>query len=108
MEREIWKGGVITQPFLKKENDNNLRRASHRKQPIGACGRGQSVSLEQYCGPGSRAGLLRVMCACEREGGWKLEPVLSAQCLLSKRAASQRNGKRARVPHKSILWNSVG
>lgn len=30
---ETWKEGVITQPSLKKENDNNRSRASHGKQP---------------------------------------------------------------------------
>lgn len=106
---ETWKGGVITQPFLKEDNDNNRRKASHRKQTHW-CMSNQSICfcLRGCVGPGSKDTLLHAMCACESESGWKLETVFSPWCLLNKSMASQRNMGRARGPQEGIPQTWVG
>lgn len=106
---ETWKGGVITQPFLKEENDNNRRKASHRKQPRW-CASNQLTCfcLVGWLGPDSKKGPLRAMCAWENESGWKLETVFSPRYLLNKSTASQRNVGRARGLQERIPQTCVG
>lgn len=71
-----WKGGMIPQPFLKTDNDSNLRRASHTKQPP------WWLARPPRCCPGGTAAWL--------EGRPTPQRVSHAQCLLSKRLASRK------------------
>lgn len=96
MRGETWKGGVITQPFLKGENDNNHRRPAIKSSPTGVCQTVNLLLLSGCFGPGSKEGLLCAMWACESESGWKLETVFSPGCWLNRSVASQRNTVRAR------------
>lgn len=97
---ETWTAGMITQPFLKEENDNNHRRACHGKQPRGCLWTSQSASAQ-----GDILGLVQretcsVPCVLWKwkwvgTGGWSQSP-----CLLNTSLASQRNKPRLRGPRR--------
>lgn len=105
---ETWKGGVITQPFLKEENDNNCRKASHRKQPCW-CMSNQSIC---FC-LGDVLGLVQrkacsVPCVPGNAKVGGNQRLFSPWCFLNKSAASQRNTGRARGLQERVSGTCVG
>lgn len=90
MEGKLRKEGMITQPFLKRENDNNWRRASL----VGVCKPVNLLLLRGHLGPGSKKGLLRAICACKSQSGWKLETAFSLFSVYLTRAQPPRETQK--------------
>ena len=101
---ETWTAGVITQPFLKEENDNNHRRACHGKQPRGCvCEPVNLLLLRGISWVWFKGRPAPCHVSCESESGWELEAGLSLRVYLTRTWLPRETCQGPGVPGESPM-----
>lgn len=95
---------MITQPFLKEENDNNHRRACHGKQPRGCvCEPVNLLLLRGISWVWFKGRPAPCHVSCESESGWELEAGLSLRVYLTRTWLPRETCQGPGVPGESPM-----
>ena len=95
---------MITQPFLKEENDNNHRRACHGKQPRGCvCEPVNLLLLRGISWVWFKGRPAPCHVSCESESGWELEAGLSLRVYLTRTWLPRETRQGPGVPGESPM-----